>query len=147
MENVYHKFHIPVMGTGHSIDSPIRVAHLGISSVMSIVDDILIEKICIHYGHKYSIDVEEVSKNDLYARSKRITAYLNLVDKIVALKLNEIKQLPFLKGNEKTKYFELLPDNSSLKMRYKYFLTIENEEEKIKVANELTINACRLYRC
>ena len=55
MENVYHKFHIPVMGTGHSIDSPIRVAHLGISSVMSIVDDILIEKICKHYSQKYSI--------------------------------------------------------------------------------------------
>ena len=55
MENIYHKFHIPVMGTGHSIDSPIRVAHLGISSVMSIVDDILIEKICKHYSQKYSI--------------------------------------------------------------------------------------------
>jgi len=131
------------MGTGHSIDSPIRVAHLGISSVMSIVDDILIEKICKHYGQKYSIDVEEVSKDGLYARSKRITAYLNLVDKIVALNLNELKLLPFLDGNEKTKYFELLPDNSSLKMRYKYFLTIENQEEKEIVANELTnlINA------
>ena len=57
MENIYHKFHIPVMGTGHSIDSPIRVAHLGISSVMSIVDDILIEKICKHYAQKYSIPI------------------------------------------------------------------------------------------
>ena len=138
MKNVYHKFHIPVMGTGHSIDSPIRVAHLGISSVMSIVDDILIEKICRHYSQKYSIPFEEAAKNDLYARSKRITAYLNLVDKIVAIKLDETKQLPFSKGNEKTKYFELLPDNSSLKMRYKYFLSLENEEEKEKVANELT---------
>ena len=59
MENLYHKFHIPVMGTGHSIDTPIRVAHLGISSVMSIVDDILIEKICRHYSQKYSIAFEE----------------------------------------------------------------------------------------
>ena len=58
MENIYHKFHIPVMGTGHSIDSPIRVAHLGISSVMSIVDDILIEKICKHYAQKYSILID-----------------------------------------------------------------------------------------
>ena len=130
------------MGTGHSIDSPIRVAHLGISSVMSIVDDILIEKICKHYAQKYSLDVEEVSKNDLYARSKRITAYLNLVDKIVAIKLDEIKQLPFSNRNEKTKYFELLPDNSSFKMRYKYFLTIENEEEK---ENRLTaVSSCFL---
>ena len=138
MENGYHKFHIPVMGTGHSIDSPIRVAHLGISSVMSIVDDILIEKICKYYSHKYSFPVEEVTKNDLYARSKRITNYLNLVDKIVALKLNETKHLPFSKGNEKTKYFELLPDDSSLKQKYKYYLTIKDETEKENAAKELT---------
>jgi len=138
MENIYHKFHIPVMGTGHSIDSPIRVAHLGIASVMSIVDDILIEKISKHYAQKFSIDVEEVAKNDLYARSKRITAYMNLVDNIVSLKLNEIKLLPFSEGNEKTKYFELLPDDSPLKKRYNYFLTLENEDEKEKVAEELT---------
>ena len=138
MENIYHKFHIPVMGTGHSIDSPIRVAHLGISSVMSIVDDILIEKICKHYAQKYSIPIEEVSKNDLYARSKRITTYLNVVDKIVALKLNEIKHLPFEVGNEKTKYFDLLPDDSPLKKKYKYYLAIETKAKKEKVASELT---------
>ena len=138
MENVYHKFHIPVMGTGHSIDSPIRVAHLGISSVMSIVDDILIEKICKHYSEKYSIPFEEASKKDLYARSKRITAYLNLVDKIVAHKLEEIKLLPFFERNEKTKYFELLPDDSSLKKKYNYLLAISDELEKEKVSEELT---------
>lgn len=138
MENGYHKFHIPVMGTGHSIDSPIRVAHLGISSVMSIVDDILIEKICKYYSQKYSFPVDEVSKNDLYARSKRITNYLNLVDKIVALRLNELKCLPFSKGNEKTKYFELLPDDSSLKQKYKYYLTVKDETEKENAAKELT---------
>ena len=126
------------MGTGHSIDSPIRVAHLGISSVMSIVDDILIEKICKHYAQKYSIPIEEVSKNDLYARSKRITTYLNVVDKIVALKLNEIKHLPFEVGNEKTKYFDLLPDDSPLKKKYKYYLAIEPKAKKEKVASELT---------
>ena len=26
-----HSFHIPVMGTGHSVDTPIRVAPFGIS--------------------------------------------------------------------------------------------------------------------
>ncbi|HEX9253875.1 MAG TPA: hypothetical protein VF870_16625, partial [Ignavibacteriaceae bacterium] len=138
MENIYHKFHIPVMGTGHSIDSPIRVAHLGIASVMSIVDDILVEKIYRHYAQKFSIDIEEIAKNDPYARSKRITAYLNLVDKIVALKLDEIKQLTFAQGNEKTKYFELLPDESLLKVKYNYFLTIKDQVEKENVAKELT---------
>lgn len=126
------------MGTGHSIDSPIRVAHLGISSVISIVDDILIEKICKHYSQIYSIPVEDVDKKDIYARSKRITAYLNLVKKIVEIKLNEIKQLPFIQGNEKTKYFELLPDDSVLKAKYKYFFTIKDKSKKEKLAFELT---------
>lgn len=34
-----HTFHIPVMGLAYTIDSPIRVAHYGISSVISIADD------------------------------------------------------------------------------------------------------------
>jgi len=39
-----HTFSIPVMGLAYTIDSPIRVAHFGISSVISIMDDELIEK-------------------------------------------------------------------------------------------------------
>jgi len=138
MENLYHKFHIPVMGTGHSIDSPLRVAHLGISSVMSIVDDILIEKIGKYYADKYSIPFEDISKKDLYARSKRITTYLNVVDKIVALRLNEVKLLPFFEQNDKTKYFELLPDESPLKKKYNYLQTLNDESEKENLRKELT---------
>ena len=90
-----HKFHIPVMGTGHSIDSPIRVAHFGISSVMSIVDDILIDKICKYYCEKFNLPFTEISKNDLLARSKRITQYLNTVETIVNRNLVAIKKLSF----------------------------------------------------
>ena len=39
-----HTFHIPVMGLAYTIDSPIRVAQYGISSVISIIDDEVIEK-------------------------------------------------------------------------------------------------------
>ncbi len=39
-----HTFSIPVMGTGFSIDTPLRVAQYGISSVISLVDDVLIEQ-------------------------------------------------------------------------------------------------------
>ena len=42
MLDTLHNFHIPVMGTGHSIDTPIRLAHLGITSVISIIDDEII---------------------------------------------------------------------------------------------------------
>jgi len=40
--NQAHTFHIPVMGIGYTIDTPLKVAHLGIDSVISLVDDQLI---------------------------------------------------------------------------------------------------------
>ncbi len=126
------------MGTGHSIDTPIRVAHFGISSVMSIVDDVLIDKICKHYCEKYNLPFNETSKKDPYARSKRITQYLNAVGKIVSQNLDEIKKLPFYKDNDKSKYFELLPDSSLLKQKYNLLLSLKDENEKSKLESELT---------
>jgi len=126
------------MGTGHSIDSPIRVAHFGISSVMSIVDDILIDKICKYYCEKYEMPFVEISKNDLLARSKRITQYLNVVEIIVNKNLEAVKKLPFFAENDKKKYFDLLPESSPLKQKYNQFLNLTNEVEKDKLANELT---------
>lgn len=55
MQANLHQFHIPVMGIGFTIDSPIRVAHLGISSVVSIVDDLLLEKVRKHYSTLYQL--------------------------------------------------------------------------------------------
>ena len=40
-----HTFHIPVMGIGFTIDTPLKVSQYGIDSVISLVDDILLEKI------------------------------------------------------------------------------------------------------
>ena len=34
-----HQFHIPVMGTAFTIDTPLKVARFGISSVVSLCDD------------------------------------------------------------------------------------------------------------
>lgn len=42
--NKVYSFHIPVMGNAFTIDSPLKVAHYGIDSVISLVDDILMEK-------------------------------------------------------------------------------------------------------
>lgn len=47
-----HNFHIPVMGLAYTVDSPIRVAQFGISSVISIIDDELLEKMNAFYSKK-----------------------------------------------------------------------------------------------
>ena len=80
-----HSFHIPVMGTGFTIDTPIRVAPFGISSVISLVDDALIEQIRKFYCGKYDMEYAAISKNNDDYRAKRITAYLNLIDEIVKI--------------------------------------------------------------
>ena len=56
-----HSFHIPVMGTGFTIDTPLKVAQHGIDSVISIGDDILLEKLRRMYCDKYKIHYEEIT--------------------------------------------------------------------------------------
>ena len=56
-----HSFHIPVMGLAFTVDSPIKIAKYGISSVVSIVDDILIENMNSFYSEKYSLPFKKYS--------------------------------------------------------------------------------------
>ena len=113
-----HHFHIPVMGTGHTIDSPIRVAHLGITSVISIVDDHLAERIRSWYSKELHLPFTSIPRNAADSRARRITAYLDMVQEIVDQNLNALMALPFKEGNDKYRYFELLPDSSQVKQRW-----------------------------
>lgn len=119
-----HYLHIPVMGTGYSADTPIRVAHLGITSVISILDDVLLEKLRQFYCRQYDLPFDEIRSTHPDRRAQRITAYLNLVEKIVDRKLSETKRLPFFEANEKQKYFDLLPETSPLKIAYQELLAM-----------------------
>ena len=49
------------MGTGHSLDTPIRVAHFGINSVISLVDDLLCERIRPHYAKEFNLPVSAIA--------------------------------------------------------------------------------------
>jgi hypothetical protein len=140
--HTHHKFHIPVMGTGFTIDTPLRVARFGIASVMSLVDDMLIERIRKHYCKVYGLAYEAIVQSHPDARAARITAYLNLVQDLVDAQIDEIKALPFLDGsaqshNDKNTYFELLPDSSSAKQVYLRWLAA-SAPEKAALEAELT---------
>jgi len=43
------------MGIGYTIDTPVKVAHLGIDSVISLVDDIILEKLRKMYCAQYQL--------------------------------------------------------------------------------------------
>jgi len=138
MKNYYHEFHIPVMGTGHSVDTPIRVAYLGITSVISLVDDLLLEKIRKYYSEKFSLPYSRIPANENDGRAKRITAYLETVQEIVHIKMDRIKKQPFSKNNEKSKYFDLLPEKSPLKKAYNKLLNMKEGSKRSALEKELT---------
>lgn len=128
-----HKFHIPVMGIGFTVDTPAKVAHLGISSVISLLDDILIEKMREFYCKKFEIPYNEISNKVEDFRAKRITTYLNLLDKIVKDKFAELKNSASEMGKEFDKYIELLPDFSPIKLKFNEFQKdIQNKKEHLQ---------------
>jgi hypothetical protein len=113
-----HTFHIPVLGLGYSIDTPLKVARYGISSVISIVDDELIERMREYHSTKNNIDFEPIPKSVDDYRAKRITAYLNMVEELVYNQFTKLKNEPFETGSEICRYFELLPEDSQMKQGY-----------------------------
>ncbi len=132
-----HTFHVPVMGTGFSIDTPIKVAKYGISSVISLVDDVLIEDMRKFYCERCGEPYTPITKYEPDFRAKRITAYLNLVDKIVKKQFAELKASAFEIGTEISKYFELLPETSPLKMLYNKMLRTSDLTRKQQLQNQL----------
>jgi hypothetical protein len=117
-----HTFHIPVMGLAYTIDSPIRIAHYGISSVISIMDDDLIEKMNAFYSKKFSLPYREITKKIEDYRAKRITSYLNLVDRVVTTKFNAFKADLAESRQVLQDYIDLLPGKSEIRKGLESFL-------------------------
>ncbi|WP_369752473.1 hypothetical protein AB3G34_10980 [Flavobacterium sp. WC2409] len=131
-----HTFHIPVMGLAYTIDSPIRVAKFGISSVISIIDDDLIEKMSAFYSSKFNLPYQEITQKMHDYRAKRITTYLNLVDKIVKDKFenfkNELSESKIALDN----YIAMLPNKSAIKIGLQNMM----EDGKEAIMNYLESN-------
>ena len=120
------------MGTGFTIDTPLKVAHLGISSVISIIDDVLVEKMRKYYSEKMDIPFNEISTKIEDFRAKRITAYLNLVNDLVKKKFSELKNSHAEKNPEIGKYFDMLPDYSTLQKEFQRIKNKYNYGDKLQ---------------
>jgi len=118
-----HSFHIPVMGIGFTIDTPLKVAKYGMDSVISLVDDILLEKLRKMYCEKFEIPYKEITNNISDFRAKRITSYLNLMNDLVETKFADLKNSALEKGDEIKEYINMLPDSSTIK---KEFIKLSN---------------------
>lgn len=113
-----HTFHIPVLGIGYSLDTPVKVAPYGISSVISLVDDSLMEDMRKFYSEKLEMPFNAISEKVEDFRAKRITSYLNLVDDMVKEKVEDIKNSAIKAGGELGKYFDMMPDFSEVKEKF-----------------------------
>ena len=125
-----HKFHIPVLGLGYSIDTPLKVARYGISSVVSVVDDELTERMREYHAKENGEPFVHISKTDVNHREKRITAYLNLLDKLIEKQFEQLKSEPFEPGNDICRYFDLLPETSGLKHGFELMMDYPEGESK-----------------
>ena len=127
-----HTFHIPVMGIGYTADSPLKVAAYGINSVISLVDDILLEKLRKYYSEINKLKYIEISDKTIDYRALRITAYLNLMQDLIEAKIEKLKNISNLKEDILIDYIKHLPTNSELKKRLLQSEDIEEVRSLIK---------------
>ena len=143
-----HTFHIPVMGLAYTIDSPIRVAHYGISSVISITDDELTERMRAFYSEKFSIPYQEITQKFHDYRAERITHYLNMMDTIVKSKFEDFKNELAESKTSLENFIAMLPNKSDLKKGLQHFIdegivlkdVIKNHLEEHLSPGEIDVN-------
>ena len=118
-----HSFHIPVMGIGFTIDTPLKVSHLGIDSVISLVDDQLMEKLRKMYCETSGTTYKEIKEDAEDFRAKRITSYLNLIGRLAEKKFEEVKSMASGFSDELNEYLNMLPESSQIKAQFKRLIT------------------------
>lgn len=136
-----HSFHIPVMGIGFTIDTPLKVSHLGIDSVISLVDDQLMEKLRKMYCDTSGITYREIKENTEDFRAKRITSYLNLIGSLAEKKFEEIKSMTKGFSDELNQYFSLLPESSQIKLQFKKFITSDYKDLRNWIESNLSMGS------
>ncbi len=125
------------MGIGFTIDTPLRVVHFGISSVVSIMDDLLIEKMRQRITGLYRKPYLPIPVEENDSRAKRITAYLNLLNEISNENFIKVRTASFTEGSDINKYFNLLPDSSVLKSEYKRMLNESDPVARYQMQEDL----------
>ena len=127
-----HSFHVPVLGIGYSVDTPLKISRYGIDSVISLVDDILFEQLRKMYCSKHGIAYTEITKKTSDYRAKRITAYLNLIKSLSEKKFEELKSSGSGNADALRELISMLPENSELKQKLTSLTAKESNSSEIK---------------
>jgi len=111
---------------------------MGINSVISIVDDLLCERIRKHYAKEHELEYKNIPRSHPDGRAERITAYLNTVADIVSEKFDNIKTQPLFTDSQKDRYFKMLPDENSLKKSYEFIQSLGDKETRQHYIDQVT---------
>lgn len=131
-----HTFHIPVLGLAYSVDTPIKVARFGISSVVSVIQHELLEQLRAFHSEQYRLHFEPITKQMDDFRAHRVTAYLNMLQEIVTKQFETMRSQSFDEHTDLTKYFKMLPSQSSLKQLFMR-MKVEHGELKEQLMQQL----------
>lgn len=118
------------MGLAFTVDTPQKVARFGISSVISIIEDKLIEMMRKHYYAQVNRPFTPITDKETDYRARRITDYLNLVNEIVKRQVETLRASAFGNGSEINRYFEMLPGASQLRQLYLKMEATRDDAEK-----------------
>ncbi len=124
-----HGFTIPVMGIAFTIDSPLKLARYGISSTVSLVDDLFLEQMRKYHSAECGDDYVPIKKNAPNGRALRVTAYLDFLDRQIQKQMKVMRALPFEEGSDICRYFELLPAGK-LRSQYLQMMACEDLVER-----------------
>jgi hypothetical protein len=131
-----HYFHIPVMGTGFTNTTPLEVAPLGVTSVIALADDTLLEQQRKALSEKFGLPYEAIGPKVEDARALRTKAYLDLIADEVERRFNALRAAPFEPGSPIHRYFELLPETAT-KAKWRKLSQVTDAGERQRLESEL----------
>ncbi len=136
-----HTFHIPVMGLGYTVDTPLKVARFGISSVVSIMDDFLLEDMRRIHCTKLNLPFSAIPDSEADYRAKRVQAYLDLLHQVIQTQMEQLKDESWEDTGSMSQLIALLPQDSEVPRLFNQYLSADSSEKnklKVQLAGRLT---------
>lgn len=131
-----HYFHIPVMGTGFTNTTPLEVAPFGVSSVIALADDTLLEQMRKALSKKFGIEYQPIGPKEDDSRARRTRAYLDLIADEVQRRFEALRTSPFEPGSPIQRYFELLPETAT-KAKWRTLSNLTDPAERARTETQL----------
>ena len=124
------------MATGFTIDTPLKVARFGIDSVVSLVDDVLLEQMRRKISEQRGLSFEPIRSSADDSRASRVTAYLDLLQDLVTKQMHDLRAAVFTVGSDLRRHFEMLPD-SPLRSLFERMLATKEEAQRLDLQDRL----------